>query len=150
MRKKPYSYEADWRQYAFPPQTSGFADEELLEEKYTKVILEDTVPLDAGGLPIVSDGISAIINTEDEHSLIYGGTATGKTRKLILPLISSLAQARESMIIMDIKGELSDGMTFPEIRGALEANGYDCKFFNLRDMNRDGTDPGTGQEQPSA
>lgn len=138
MRKKPYSYEADWRQYAFPPQTSGFADEELLEEKYTKVILADNVPLDAGGLPIVSDGISAIINTEDEHSLIYGGTATGKTRKLILPLIRILAQARESMIIMDIKGELSDGMTFPEIRGALEANGYNCKFFNLRDMNGDG------------
>lgn len=138
MKKKPYSYEADWRQYAFPPQTSGFADEEQLEEKYTKVILKDDVRLDAGGLPIWSDGSSAIINTGDEHSLIYGGTATGKTRKLILPLIRILTQARESMIIMDIKGELSDGIAFPEIRGALEANGFDCKFFNLRDMNGDG------------
>ena len=37
MKKKPYSYEADWRQYAFPPQTSGFADEELLEEYLTNL-----------------------------------------------------------------------------------------------------------------
>ena len=138
VRKKPYSYEADWRQYAFPPQVSGFATEEVLEEKYTHVLLEKGNPLKAGGLPVKSDGISAIINTENEHSLIYGGTASKKTRTLIIPLIEILAQARESMIIMDIKGELSDGKTFPQIRGALEANGYDCKFFNLRDMNGDG------------
>lgn len=138
MKKKPYSYEADWRQYAFPPQVSGFADEDLLEEQYTKVILKKDTRIEAGGLPVMSDGISAIINTENEHSLIYGGTASKKTRTLIIPLISILAQARESMIIMDIKGELSDGMTFPEIRGVLEANGFDCKFFNLRDMNSDG------------
>ena len=138
MRKKPYSYEADWRQYAFPPQSSGFADEELLESKYTKVVLNDDTVLEAGGLPVMSDGVTAIINTENEHSLIYGGTASKKTRTLILPLIRILAQARESMIIMDIKGELSDGIAFPEIRGALEANGFDCRFFNLRDMNGDG------------
>lgn len=138
MKKNPYSYEADWRQYAFPPQRSGFADEEILEEQYTRVALVEGKPLAAGGLPVESDGITAIINTENEHSLIYGGTASKKTRTLILPLIGILAQARESMIIMDIKGELSDGITFPEIRGVLAANGYDCRFFNLREMNGDG------------
>ena len=45
MRKKPYSYEADWRQYAFPPQVSGFATDEALEEKYTPVLLEKGIPL---------------------------------------------------------------------------------------------------------
>lgn len=138
MNKKPYSYEADWRAYAFPRQVYGFAAEDTLEEKYTRVHLEKDTPLKAGGLPVMSDGVSAIINTENEHSLIYGGTASKKTRTLMVPLIEILAQARESMIIMDIKGELSDGRTFPEIRGALEANGFDCRFFNLRDMNADG------------
>lgn len=137
MKRKNYNYEADWRQYAFPVQISGFATEELLEERYTKVTLEDEKTLAAGGLPIMSDGVAAILNTENEHSLIYGGTASKKTRTLILPLIRILTQARESMIIMDIKGELSDGTSFPEIRGALEAKGYDCRFFNLRDMNGD-------------
>lgn len=138
MNKKSYSYESDWRQYAFPPQVSGFADETLLQERYTQVRLREGIPLESGGLPVTSDGISAIINTENEHSLIYGGTASKKTRTLIIPLIEILAQARESMIIMDIKGELSDGVTFPQIRGALEANGFECRFFNLRDMNGDG------------
>ena len=138
MKTIPYSYEADWRQYAFPPQTSGFADEEQLAQKYTRVLLEDKTPLEAGGLPVMSDGVTAIINTENEHTLIYGGTASKKTRTLIVPLIRILTQAKESMIIMDIKGELSNGTSFPEIRGALEANGYDCRFFNLRDMNGDG------------
>lgn len=138
MKKNPYIYEADWRQYAFPPQKNGFTDEETLEQIYTRVILEKGTPLEAGGLPVRSDGVAAVINTENEHSLIFGGTASKKTRTLIVPLIEILAQARESMIIMDIKGELSDGRTFPGIRGVLEENGYECRFFNLRDMNGDG------------
>lgn len=138
MRKNDYRYEADWRPYAFPPQTSGFTLETLLEEKYTPVILEKEVLLEAGGLPVTSDGIRAVINTENEHSLIYGGTASKKTRTLIIPLIEILAQAGESMIIMDIKGELSDGKTFPQIRGALDANGFECRFLNFRDLNADG------------
>lgn len=138
MLQNRYSYEADWRPYAFPPQATGFASDAQLDSRYTRVRLEKDTPLAAGGLPIFSDGSSAILNTENEHSLIYGGTASKKTRTLVIPLIEILAQARESMIIMDIKGELSDGTTFPQIRGALEANSYDCVFFNLRDMNADG------------
>lgn len=138
MKPNNYTYEADWRQYAFPPQTSVFASEDDLIEKYSSVVLKKGCPLKAGGMPISSDGISAIINAEDEHTLVYGGTASKKTRTLILPLIGILAQAKESMIIMDIKGELSDGIAFPEVRNVLAENGYECKFFNLRDMNGDG------------
>ncbi|MBR5020116.1 MAG: type IV secretory system conjugative DNA transfer family protein [Oscillospiraceae bacterium] len=138
MTANHYSYEADWRRYAFPPQASVFASEETLEEKYTRLSLERGVPLEAGGLPVASDGISAVINTENEHSLIYGGTASKKTRTLVIPLIEILAQSRESMVIMDIKGELSDGRTFPQIRGALEANGFECRFLNFRELNADG------------
>lgn len=137
MNRNTYIYEADWRQYAFPPQKSGFATEELLLEKYTPVILGPDTLLESGGLPVKSDGTHALINTENEHTLIYGGTASKKTRTLVVPLIGILAQARESMVIMDIKGELSDGKAFPQISATLEANGYECLFFNLRDMNGD-------------
>ena len=135
--KKPYIYEADWRPYAFEPQKSGFATEQTLAERYTPITLEPGTGLASGGLPVRSDGTGAVINTENEHALIYGGTASKKTRTLIVPLINILAKARESMIIMDIKGELSDGKTFPSIRGVLEENGFECLFFNLRDMNGD-------------
>lgn len=138
MRKRPYSYEADWRRYAFPPQTGGFATKEELEERYTPVELTPGVRLAAGGLPVCSDGVSAVINTESEHTLIFGGTASKKTRTLIVPLIQILSHARESMIIMDIKGELSGGTGFPQIQGSLEANGYRTLYFDLRDMSGDG------------
>lgn len=138
MKTKSYSYEADWQQYAFPEQVSNFSSEEELSIKYTRVELQKGKLTKKGGMPICSDGHMAIINAEDEHTMIFGHTASGKTRKLILPLIATLAQALESMVIMDIKGELSDGKSFPEIRGILDANGYECKFLNFREMNGDG------------
>ncbi len=132
-----FRYEADWRQYAYPPQKAGFASRQTLLDRYTQVSL-DGQSLRAGGMPISCDGKEAIVNTGDDHTVIFGGTASKKTRTLIVPLINVLAQAKESMIIMDIKGELSDGVTHPSIRSSLEANGYDCRFLNFRDFNGDG------------
>lgn len=137
MRTKNYTYEADWRQYAFPEQTTGFASDDEIEASYTIVDLDQDGVLPAGGLPVYSDGHTAIINTENEHTLIYGATASGKTRKLILPLMGILAKAKESMVVLDIKGELSDGVSFPEISGILDANGYQRRYFDLRDMDGD-------------
>lgn len=137
MERKHYSYEADWRPYAFPDEQNGFASEAQLEEKYSRVEL-DHISIPAGGMPIISDGSSAIINIENEMTMIFGGTASKKTRTLILPLMAILAKAKESMIVLDIKGELSNGTTFPGIRGLLEANGYDCRFWNFRDKDGDG------------
>ena len=138
MKTTAYQYESDWRRYAFPPQTCGFAPKSKLEKQYSRVDLVPGGKLEAGGLPIDCDGQQAVINAGDDHTLIFGGTASKKTRTLIAPLIQILAQAGESMIIMDVKGELSDGKTFPGIRGELEDKGYDCHFVNLREMNGDG------------
>lgn len=133
-----FCYESDWRQYAFPEQSCNFADEEELWDRYTPVRLEDGKPLAMGGMPIYSDGTNAVVNTENEMTIIYGATASKKTRTLILPLICTLAQAKESMIITDIKGELSNGISFPQVRGLLDENGYECIFLNFRDQNADG------------
>lgn len=131
-----YNYEADWRQYAFPEQECRFATEKEIAERYTSINLTKTA--EASGMPIISDGTHAVANTENEHTIIFGGTASKKTRTLLIPTILNLARAGESMIIVDIKGELSNGTTFPEIRGTLEANGYDCRFINFRTMDGDG------------
>lgn len=131
-----YNYEADWRQYAFPEQDCHFTTDEEITTHYTSVDLTQT--LKASGMPIISDGNHAVVNTENEHTIIFGGTASKKTRTLLIPTILSLAQAGESMVVIDIKGELSNGITFPEIRGVLEANHYDCRFLNFRTMDGDG------------
>ena len=101
MSRRHYTYEADWRPYAFPEESAGFSTEEELRAAYTPVRLE------------------------------AGGT-------LILPLMSILALARESMVVMDIKGELSNGVSFPQIQALLAAMGYDCRFLNFRDKDGDG------------
>lgn len=131
-----YNFEADWRQYAFPEQDCHFSTEEELAERYTSIDLTETA--EASGMPIISDGSRAVVNTENEHTIIFGGTASKKTRTLLIPTILNLAQAGESMIVIDIKGELSNGIAFPEIRGTLESNGYDCRFINFRTMDGDG------------
>lgn len=134
-----YNYESDWRQYAFPEQDCHFATEEELAERYTSIDLTETV--ENSGMPIISDGTHAVVNTENEHTIIFGGTASKKTRTLLIPTILNLAQAGESMAIPDIKGELSDGIAFPEIRGTLKAKGYNCIFIDLRNMSGDAFNP---------
>lgn len=48
----------------------------------------------------------AWIDTGDTHELIIGATRSGKSRRIILPTIWTLAKAGESMIVSDPKGEL--------------------------------------------
>lgn len=138
MRRRHYTFESDWRPYAFPEESAGFSTEEELREAYTPARLEAGVPLPAGGMPVLSDGTDMVLNTENEMTIVFGATASKKTRTLILPLMAILAQAGESMVILDIKGELSNGVSFPQIRGLLEAQGYDCRFLNFRDKDGDG------------
>lgn len=138
MSRRHYTYEADWRPYAFPEESAGFSTEEELRAAYTPVRLEAGGTLPAGGMPILSDGVRAVINIENEMTMIFGATASKKTRTLILPLMSILALARESMVVMDIKGELSNGVSFPQIQALLAAMGYDCRFLNFRDKDGDG------------
>jgi len=44
--------------------------------------------------------------TEDVHTLICGATGSGKTRRMVIPTVCSLALAGESIVITDPKGEV--------------------------------------------
>lgn len=71
-----YNYEADWRQYAFSEQDCRFTTEEEIATRYTSVDLTKIV--EASGMPIISDGTHAVLNAENEHTMIFGGTASKK------------------------------------------------------------------------
>lgn len=73
-----------------------------------------------GGTPVVTSKNRIWVNAGDEHSLVVGTTRSGKTFGIIHILIQSLRMAGESMIVMDVKGELYD--THAE---SLRQNGYD-------------------------
>lgn len=137
--KQPYSYEADWRKYAFD-EADHLATEEELKEGYLTVELKKGKKIPAGGLPVLCDGRTATLNTADEMTMIYGGTGAKKSRLLVSVLLCVLAMTEkgESMIIPDVKGELCQGVLAPKVRGVLKANGYRIRVVNLRDLNGDG------------
>lgn len=89
-----------------------------------------------GGLVIgmSKDGKRTYYTPDDTHSLIVGATRSGKTRNLVLPSIGLTAMAGESMILVDMKGELH---TYT--RYFLESLGYEIiaiDFTEPRYSNR--------------
>lgn len=133
-----FSYEADWRPYAFPRDESSLASEEELKERYTTEVLTARANMKAAGIPILSDGKEVTFNADNEMNIIFGATGSKKSRLLVAPYICICALAGESMVIPDIKGELSQGELSPPIRGILEAKGYNVRVVNFRDMDCDG------------
>lgn len=133
-----FNYEADWRPYAFPKDESHLASDEELRSRYDTQILTKGDPVPAAGIPILSDGTTVTFNTENEMNIIFGATGSKKTRVLVAPYLCACAQAGESMIIPDIKGELSQGILSPQIRGVLSENDYSVRVINFRDFDCDG------------
>ena len=64
-----------------------------------------------------------------EHIMIYGATGSGKTRGFVKPFILQTARRKESMVLVDPKGEIYESMS-----AFLKAEGYDVRMFNLLDM----------------
>ena len=60
-----------------------------------------------------------------EHIMIYGATGSGKTRGFVKPFILQAMRRRESMVLVDVKGEIYEGMS-----QILRDDGYEVKMFN--------------------
>lgn len=92
--------------------------------------------LESGGLAIgmSRNGRHIYYVPTDTHSLVIGATRAGKSRNLVLPSIGLCALADESMVIVDMKGELHS-----HTRYYLEAQGYEVivlDFMNPKYSNR--------------
>ena len=72
------------------------------------------------GVPIYTRRGRIYCDAEDTNSLIVGSTRSGKTYGIIHILIQSLRMAKESMMIMDVKGEL-----YMKHAQSLRNDGYD-------------------------
>jgi type IV secretion system protein VirD4 len=70
----------------------------------------------------------------NRHIMVYGASGAGKSRGFVKPFILKTAKIKESMVIVDPKGEF-----FESVSGYLQDKGYTVKAFNLLDMeNSDG------------
>lgn len=87
--------------------------------------------IEGAGIPIISDGQSSYVDSTESHTLLIGSTGSGKTRRIILPLISFLLYNNESIIVTDPKGEL-----FDQTSGAFKENGYKVITLNFRDPQK--------------
>lgn len=78
----------------------------------------------------------AYVVSGDEHSLVFGLTGAGKSRRLYLPTIGVIGLARrESLIISDIKGEL-----YQHTAAWLQRQGYQIRRIDLRQHPSAGSD----------
>ncbi|WP_207545188.1 VirD4-like conjugal transfer protein, CD1115 family [Desulfoscipio geothermicus] len=67
------------------------------------------------------------LDTDDTHTLLIGATRSGKSRRLIMPSIWTIARAGESMIIPDPKKEL-----FNTTAGYLWEQGYNVILLDFQ------------------
>jgi len=89
--------------------------------------------LTSGGLVVgqTKDGKRIYYTKEDTHSLVIGATRSGKTRTLVLPSIGLTAMAGESMVMVDMKGEL-----YTYTHRFLERMGYEVITIDFKNPER--------------
>ena len=109
---------------------SRWAKEDEIKKRLKEINI--TTPTVAhAGMPLLVKKNHVWVDDGESHTLIIGSTGSGKTRRLITPLIKILAKKGESMILTDPKGEL-----YEENVAMLTAKGYNIVLLNLRDPEK--------------
>ena len=109
---------------------SRWAKDEEVQKKLKEVnVALPTIPY--AGIPILVKKKRVWVDDSEAHTLIMGSTGSGKTTRLINPLIKILAKKGESMILTDPKGELYD-----ENVEMLKSKGYNIVLLNLRNPEK--------------
>ena len=80
------------------------------------------------GVPLILNEKEMWVDNGESHTLVIGATGSGKTQTVILPMVHSLAKAKESMIITDPKGEI-----YETTSNMLRSRGYQILLLNFRD-----------------
>ena len=106
---------------------SRWAKEKEIQEELEHVSIQAKRSKKAG-IPLILKDKEMWVDNGEYHSLVIGATGSGKTQTVILPMVHSLAKARESMIITDPKGEI-----YEKTSTMLRANGYQILLLNFRD-----------------
>lgn len=94
-------------------------------------MIDGTSTYRRGGPPIVTRRNKVWVDAEDTHSLVVGTTRSGKTFSIVNILIQTLRMSNESMIVMDVKGEL-----YKTHGQSLIDSGYDVKVVDFINPER--------------
>lgn len=122
-----YSYKLADQDYVKEMSEDDKLDETEPKDKKGKVIYNES------GLPLIAErqfGLFGPFNRMyvypfHEHSIIFGGSGSGKTESLVCPLINSIIDAGENAVIHDCKQELLEYFCDKILR-----NGYNLIVLN--------------------
>ena len=130
-----YIYRQRYERY-LNESDNRFASVDEVKAQAVPVSLEDLKrgKKTAGGFPMLVERDSVWVDPADHHTIIYGATGSGKTRRLILLLLRIMCCAGMSMIIPDVKGELKK-----KTSGFAKKLGYNiicqhARFFQRPEM----------------
>ena len=129
-RKK--QYEAAYAGYVYEKPITYWTSTEEVKKRLTKVNLLDLSELEAGGMPIISDGQNIYIDDGDGHTALIACSGMKKSICGFMPLIRILAAAKENMVTTDPKGEL-----YNREAGFLKSQGYNVRCLDFRTMDKD-------------
>ena len=122
-RDKGFGFTTDKKDKGY----SRWAKEREIKEELECVEIQSKTAK-AAGVPLILNDKEMWVDNSEYHSLVIGATGSGKTQTVILPLVQSLAKARESMIITDPKGEI-----YEKTSNMLRSKGNQILLLNFRD-----------------
>lgn len=129
---KKKQYEASYAGYVYEKPVTHWTASEEVKENLIKVDLTSDSNIEAGGMPIISDGKTAYIDAGDSHTAVVASSGMKKSICCFMPLICVLAAANENMVITDPKGEV-----FDRTAGFLKSRGYNVLCLDFRTMDKD-------------
>ena len=83
---------------------------------------------DAAGVVLLMNKKEWYVDNSENHTLVIGATASGKTTSVVDPLVNTLAKKGESMVLTDPKGEI-----YEHHATMLREKGYQVIVLNFRD-----------------
>ena len=130
--KRKKQYEASYAGFVYQKPVTYWTPTDEVMRKLTKMDFSDKKNANAGGMPILFNGKSAYVDTDDGHTAILASSGMKKSICCFMPLISSLAKAGENMILTDPKGEL-----YNRTAGFMQSLGYQVRCLDFRTLDKD-------------
>lgn len=129
-------YEDVYSGYVHSIPKTNWSSETEVKTSLHFVNLDNESDIKVGGMPVISNGRSAFIDTSDSHWMIDGNSGSKKSICAFMPLICTLIKAGENIIATDPKGEL-----YRRTAAYAREKGYKVHVVNFRDYNGDGYNP---------
>ncbi len=113
------------------PESRWAKRKEIIENRNIEKINISDKEYAVAGIPFIVDKEDIYVDNSESHSLIIGSTGSGKTRRLVLPLLNILARAGQSVVATDPKGEL-----YSKTSKLYNDLGYKVISINLRNPEK--------------